>query len=72
MPLAPTGSGFVDVHGPAGAQVQVGHTAYHAAPVRIELPEGDYLVQLRFRVGKRFRVVHRPAHVVAGQVVTLR
>jgi hypothetical protein len=72
LPVPAVTTGYLDVRGPLGAQVQVGRNTYHQAPVRIELPTGDYVVQLRWRVGKRLRVVHHSTHVTAGQTEIIR
>jgi serine/threonine-protein kinase len=63
-------SGAVEVRGPAGAQVRIGGTVYPPAPTRIELPPGDYLVQLRS--GRRHHATTHQVHVIAGRTLTLQ
>ena len=64
--------GAVDVRGPAGAEVIISGTSYGVAPVRIELPPGEYVVQTRGGSGKKHRTTSRAAHVVAGRTTPVK
>jgi hypothetical protein len=60
------------VRGPVGAEVRIGGTLYPSAPTRIELPQGDYEVQLRWGSGRRHRALTHHVRVLAGRTVSLR